>query len=97
MIGKIQGYSQEDTHKNWNKYYQNWLISTPHWCLDVNLKENINTVDNTVISSKNIVNQLRGVRFDWKDSGHGMYGVIAQELEQVLPELVSDGTEPQDC
>ena len=53
---------------------------------DVKLKENINTVDNGL----EIINQLRGVRFDWKDSQLSAYGVIAQELEQVLPELVSD-------
>jgi hypothetical protein len=38
-----------------------------------------------------VVNQLRGVRFDWRESGGGDYGVIAQELEEVLPELVSQG------
>ena len=31
------------------------------------------------------------ISFDWKSSGNPSYGVIAQELEQVLPELVSDG------
>ena len=54
---------------------------------DMKLKENITTVDNGL----DLVNQLRGVRFDWKDTGYGSYGVIAQELEQVLPELVGDG------
>jgi len=42
----------------------------------------------------NIVDQLRGVSFDWKESGKGSYGVIAQELEQVLPELVTQ-TDPK--
>ena len=37
---------------------------------------------------------LRGVSFDWKESGKKSYGVIAQELEQILPELVSD-TDPK--
>ena len=31
---------------------------------------------------------IRGVSFDWKDSKEQSFGVIAQELEQVLPELV---------
>ena len=55
---------------------------------DMKLKEeNITTVDNGL----DLVNQLRGVRFDWKDTGYGSYGVITSELEQVLPELVGDG------
>jgi hypothetical protein len=37
---------------------------------------------------------LRGVKFDWKESGTHSYGVIAQELEEVLPELVS-GSDPR--
>jgi len=51
---------------------------------DVNLKENIHTVENAL----DVVNSLRGVSFDWKETGKGSYGVIAQELEKVLPELV---------
>jgi hypothetical protein len=37
------------------------------------------------------VNSLRGVSFDWKENGKSSYGVIAQELEEVLPELVNNG------
>jgi len=54
---------------------------------DANLKENITTVDNAL----DITDQLRGVRFEWKKDHKPSYGVIAQELEQILPELVSNG------
>jgi hypothetical protein len=54
---------------------------------DINLKTNIQTVENALET----VNALRGVSFDWKETGFGSYGVIAQELEEVLPELVKDG------
>jgi hypothetical protein len=37
---------------------------------------------------------LRGVAFDWKESGEPSYGVVAQELEMVLPELVK-GSDPK--
>ena len=57
---------------------------------DINLKENITTVDNAL----DIANQLRGVRFEWKKDHRPSYGVIAQELEQILPELVTD-TDPK--
>jgi hypothetical protein len=54
---------------------------------DINLKENIHTIENALET----VNSLRGVSFDWKENGKGSYGVIAQELEEVLPELVKQG------
>jgi len=54
---------------------------------DINLKENIKTVNNSL----NIVSQLRGVTFDWKNTHQASIGVIAQEVEQILPELVSSG------
>ena len=54
---------------------------------DINLKENIHTIGNAL----EITEQLRGVSFDWKETGRSSYGVIAQELEEVLPELVKQG------
>ena len=57
---------------------------------DINYKENVNTINGAL----NKVEQLRGVKFDWKESGNPSYGVIAQELEQVLPELVH-GNDPK--
>ena len=57
---------------------------------DINFKENVTTVNNALLK----VEQLRGVKFDWKESGTPSYGVIAQELEQVLPELVH-GNDPK--
>ena len=52
---------------------------------DINLKENIETVSNAL----EIISNLRGVKFNWKQNQLPSIGVIAQELEQVLPELVS--------
>ena len=57
---------------------------------DFNLKTNIHTVNNALET----INALRGVSFDWKETGKGSYGVIAQELEKVLPELVK-GNDPK--
>ena len=54
---------------------------------DIKLKENIKTVENSL----NTLTQLRGVSFDWKETGKGSYGVIAQELEEILPDLVKNG------
>ena len=57
---------------------------------DKNYKENVTTVNNALLK----VDQLRGVKFNWKESGLPSYGVIAQELEEVLPELVH-GEDPK--
>jgi len=54
---------------------------------DENLKENINTYDNALET----LSYLRGVDFTWKESQKPSIGVIAQELEKVLPQLVNDG------
>lgn len=52
---------------------------------DQNLKDNIKTIENPL--SK--VLSIRGVNFEWKDSNKASAGVIAQEVEKVLPELVT--------
>lgn len=52
---------------------------------DERLKENIVTIDDSI----NKIKQLRGVEYDWKKSGKRDIGVIAQEVEQVIPEVVS--------
>ena len=57
---------------------------------DARLKDNVTVID----SALNKVKQIRGVEFDWNDKqnmhkGHDI-GVIAQEVEQVVPELVRE-------
>lgn len=52
---------------------------------DKNVKENIKTIDNAL----NKVLGLRGVSFNWIDSKSESIGVIAQEVEDILPEVVS--------
>ena len=53
---------------------------------DESLKENVTTITRALDK----VTQLRGVNFDWIDSGKSATGVIAQEIEAVLPEVVSE-------
>jgi len=56
---------------------------------DVRQKKNIESVDNAL----SVIRSIEGVKFDWVNTGERSYGVIAQEIERVLPELVkeSDG------
>lgn len=51
---------------------------------DERLKENISTYKNAIDTLKD----LRGVSFDWKKDGKKSGGVIAQDVQKVLPELV---------
>ena len=76
---------------------------TAYYSSDINLKENIKNIKNPI----NKILSINGVTFDWKDKyiekqggEDGMFvrkndvGVIAQEIEKVIPEIVvkrSDG------
>jgi hypothetical protein len=39
------------------------------------------------------IKQLEGVSFNWKQNGNKSYGVIAQDIEQVLPDVVQTNDE----
>ena len=52
---------------------------------DLNKKENIVQITNAMEK----VEQLNGVHFTWKQSGLPSAGIIAQDLQKVMPELVS--------
>jgi len=68
---------------------------TAYYSSDKRLKENIIPIDNPIEK----INQISGVEFDWKPlteeerksihshEGHDI-GVIAQEIEEILPDVV---------
>ena len=75
---------------------------TAFFSSDARLKKNVTPIANALDK----VNQIRGVEFDWSDEyiaskgGIDEYfvrrhdvGVIAQEIQQVLPEVVSQRTD----
>lgn len=84
----------------------NWMFYTPYDTQDVhfpgsiysaafiynssdrNLKKNIATIKNPLEK----IMKLRGVTFNWKKDNSTNIGLIAQEVEQVFPELIT-GTE----
>lgn len=51
---------------------------------DENKKDNIETIKNAV----ELVMNLRGVTFTWKENGYKSMGLIAQEVESIIPEVV---------
>ena len=52
---------------------------------DATLKTNVETLS----GSLDAVMSMRGVSFDWIESGKSEVGVIAQEVEEVMPDLVN--------
>lgn len=59
---------------------------------DVRLKEDIHTIENALEK----VSELRGVHFKWMDKSRNrvsQIGVIAQEVEKVIPEVVNEDNE----
>jgi len=93
---EVDGYMYGSRLYDWNNaaYYLdpasssnvNTMYATAYYySSDERLKENIQTLDNSLENIK----KLRGVSFNWKDTGEATDGLIAQELEKVYPELVS--------
>ena len=62
------------------------IIAYSNSVSDEKLKENITVVENAVDK----VQQLRGVEFTWKKDGEKSAGVIAQDVEKVLPQAVKE-------
>lgn len=57
---------------------------------DIRLKENVKNIDNGL----SIIDQLNPVSFTWKDPKKAsigvVYGLIAQDVEKILPEIVKE-------
>lgn len=51
---------------------------------DATFKENITPISNSL----DVISKLNGYDFDWKNSNKKASGLIAQEVEKVLPHLV---------
>jgi len=56
---------------------------------DIKLKENIQVITNAL----DMIKQIEGVSFNWKDSGKASIGVVAQNVEQVIPTIVNTGSD----
>ena len=52
---------------------------------DINLKKNIQSIENPIEK----IMSLNGVSFEWKENHKKSMGVIAQDIEKILPDLVS--------
>jgi hypothetical protein len=75
--------SDGDFHADGDVIAQSTTVSS-----DRKLKENIEVIPNALDK----VQALNGVSFDWKKTGEKSAGVIAQEVQEVLPEAVKEVT-----
>lgn len=53
---------------------------------DITLKDNIVSITNPL----NILSQLQPKEFVWKNNGNKAYGLIAQDVEKILPNIVAN-------
>lgn len=66
------------------------LSATIHASLsDITKKTNVKNIS----GASNIIDKLQGVGFDWKDGSGSSYGFIAQDLEKVVPNVVTTDIE----
>ena len=56
---------------------------------DITKKTNVKNIS----GASNIIDKLQGVGFDWKDGSGSSYGFIAQDLEKVVPNVVTTDIE----
>ena len=71
--------------ENNNAYFGNAVYGNSFvYHSDQNKKQNIKSLKNAV----EVVQNLRGVEFEWKENNKKSIGFIAQEVEEILPELV---------
>ncbi len=56
---------------------------------DAALKNNVRTIEDPLAK----VMSIRGVNFEWKENGQSSAGVLAQEIEKIMPELVRNSTD----
>ena len=65
------------------------MATTFLYSSDERLKENIIKIDNSLEK----IMKLDGISFTWKENGEESIGIIAQNLEEVFPELVKTNEE----
>ena len=81
--------SVSSTNLNFNPFTGNFSATQFTSLSDATKKTNIRPIENSIELTK----QLEGVRFDWINNNKPSLGLIAQEVEKVLPELVETSTD----
>lgn len=82
--------------RRWSVVESKWMYADDFWeTSDARLKSNVAPLEGGL----EVVNALRPVTFEWDDDGDGdsQVGLIAQEVEETLPEVVDRSGEDEDA
>jgi hypothetical protein len=81
MDDEFRLYANGDFHADGDLVAYSTTVSS-----DKRLKKDIKPIDNAL----DIVDKLQGVHFNWKENDEKSIGYIAQDVEKVLPEMVTE-------
>ena len=85
-IYSLMAYSTWGIYSNGGAFFSGQVYSNGSAISsDIRLKDHIETFHNGL----DTLRKIRGVTFDWKKDGTPSMGIIAQEVKEVLPALVS--------
>lgn len=85
-VGTTQLYVSEGNVYTSGNFFASSNV-TAYNTSDYRLKENIETLEASLYK----VSKMRGVRFTSKKDGRNCIGVIAQEIQPIVPEIVEEG------
>jgi len=70
----------------WDQDADELIVSGEITCTsDERAKDNIKTIENP----EDMLNKIKGVEFNWRSSNKKSWGIIAQDIEKIMPEAVS--------
>ena len=84
--GAFSQATVSSTKLTWNPSTGQLNVVDINTTSDIATKDNINQIENPL----DLLKQISGFAFNWRDTGAKSYGVIAQYIEKILPELVSE-------
>jgi hypothetical protein len=85
-VGSVQTVTASNTKLYFNPSTGDLSATGFNSLSDVTTKENIELISD----SFSILDKIDTYKFNWKDTKDLSYGVIAQELEKIMPELVKE-------
>lgn len=81
--------AETDTALSYNPSTNTLTAGTFNSTSDRKLKKNVRVVKN----ASELISKLEGVNFTWRETGEKSVGVIAQQVESYIPQLVSESQE----
>ena len=91
MLGTATSGAYTAANTSSSKLYFNPSTGTTYSTLFQSLSDETQKTNLTpIVNATDTIKQIDGYEFDWKDNGEKSAGVIAQQLEKILPWLVSE-------